>query len=392
VLSPTLFNIYMSDIPKPPDNVDLETYADDMTTMSSNKDVSVAEQNLQPYLNELFEWTQANDLQLNPSKSTSTLFTTDPSEYNRKLNLTINNTEIPTIKHPKILGLTFDPKLNFQEHIKITKEKANKTINMMKALTSTKWGKQKETLLTTYKTITRPIIEYANTIWAPIAKDTNVDTLQTVQNASLRIATGCTRDTSAIHLHEETKILPIKEHLKLHCSQLRQKTQLPAHPLHSLTQQKYKSRQMKQTIFRNDDFTTNYDVDPTKCDEAVVNHNKKLIHADIVNNHIQKNPLNKLTGKPTLEISPEEQKLPRETRRILAQLRTNKSPILFSYKNKIDKSIDPLCRLCKTEIHDTYHLFNCKRLFSSKTIDSLWNSPSYVESLLSRWRLMGGLA
>lgn len=35
VLSPTLFNIYMSDIPKPPSGIDLETYVDDITTLST---------------------------------------------------------------------------------------------------------------------------------------------------------------------------------------------------------------------------------------------------------------------------------------------------------------------------------------------------------------------
>ena len=120
-----------------------------MNTMSSHCIVEKAEENLQPYLNEIFDWTQTNELQLNASKSTSTLFTTDPGEINRKLSLKINGSLIPTVKNPKILGLTFDPQLNYKEHINITEEKAKKTINVIKALTSTKWGKQKETLTTT---------------------------------------------------------------------------------------------------------------------------------------------------------------------------------------------------------------------------------------------------
>jgi len=40
----------------------------------------------------------------------------------------------------KILGLTFDPKLNYKKHIEVTEEKANKTINVIKALS----GKQKK--------------------------------------------------------------------------------------------------------------------------------------------------------------------------------------------------------------------------------------------------------
>ena len=53
-------------------------------------------------------------------------------------------------------------------------------------------------------------------------------------------------------------------------------------------------------------------------------------------------------------ISPSELSLPRETRRTLAQLRTNKSPILISYLHKVDETHhpSPLSPLCKTP---TYH-------------------------------------
>ena len=64
---------------------------------------------------------------------------------------------------------------------------------------------------------------------------TNIDKLQIVQNTALRIATGCTHDTNTQHLHAETKVLPIHQHLQLHASQIRQKAQHPTHPLHKLT-------------------------------------------------------------------------------------------------------------------------------------------------------------
>src|SRR5207244_8776139 len=97
VLSPTLIKIYTSDIPTPPHNVQLETYADDISTLSSRQNIKTAQNRIQPYLNDIFTWTKQNDLQLNPDKSTSTLFTPDPAEYNTTLKLTINNTLIPTI-------------------------------------------------------------------------------------------------------------------------------------------------------------------------------------------------------------------------------------------------------------------------------------------------------
>ena len=56
-----------------------------------------------------------------------------------------------------------------------------------------------------------------------------------MQNAALRTATGCTQDTNIQHLHDETLTLPIHEHLQLHDSQYKQKTQHPSHPHHKQT-------------------------------------------------------------------------------------------------------------------------------------------------------------
>jgi hypothetical protein len=108
---------------------------------------------------------QKTDLILNPDKSTATLFAMHTHEHNVTLDLKINNTLVPTVKNSKILGLTLYPGLNFSEHIKMTKEKAESSIMIIKALTSTSWGHRKETLFATYKTLTLPVIEHASTVW-----------------------------------------------------------------------------------------------------------------------------------------------------------------------------------------------------------------------------------
>ena len=126
VLSPALFNIYMSDLPTPPRDIHVTTYADDITIYSSDKNYTIAQQRLQPYLEDVQTWTKANDLKLNASKTMTTLFTPDPAEYRDELSLQLDNTRLPTIRNHKILGLTFDPKLTFNEHIKTLKDKAEK--------------------------------------------------------------------------------------------------------------------------------------------------------------------------------------------------------------------------------------------------------------------------
>ena len=232
-------------------------------------------------------------MQLNADKSTATLFTPDPAEYNTTLNLTINNAIIPTVKNPKILGLHLDPKLNFNQHIQQTKEKASKTINVLKALTSTKWGKDKETIVATYKAITRPQLEYASTVWSPIVSNTQMNKLQVIQNNALRIATGCTADTNTNHLHQETLVLPLSNHLRLHASQLKEKTKLPYHPLHPLRMQPKPPRIMKKTIFQeNNNYTTDIKTNSQNIELAVITNNMKQIHTEIVHQYTQTIPDN----------------------------------------------------------------------------------------------------
>ena len=86
--------------------------------------------------------------------------------------------------------------------------------------------------MATYKAVMRPALEYACSIWSPVASTTNINKLQVMHNAALRTATGCTQDTKIQHLHDEGLIPPIQEYLQPHASQYKQKTQHPAHPVH----------------------------------------------------------------------------------------------------------------------------------------------------------------
>ena len=85
------------------------------------------------------------------------------------------------------------------------------------------------------------------------------------------------------------------------------------------------------------------------------------IHTSIVSRHLATKGNNKILCTPPPHTSSSEERLPRLTRRTLAQLRTNKSPFLKSYLHKVNAKThpSPLCPLCNIHTHDTHHLFNC---------------------------------
>ena len=128
--------------------------------------------------------TKQNSLLLNPDKTTCTLFTPDPAEYTSNLDPTINNKALRLATHPKVLDLTLDPKLTYITHIHNISLQAHKPLQIIKALTATGWGKQKETLMATYKAVMRSALEYASSVWSPIASSTSINILCVIKKSS----------------------------------------------------------------------------------------------------------------------------------------------------------------------------------------------------------------
>ena len=60
--------------------------------------------------------------------------------------------------HPTVLGLILDLKLTYSTHIHNISVQTHKPLQMIKTLTETGWGKQKETLMATDKAVMRPAV------------------------------------------------------------------------------------------------------------------------------------------------------------------------------------------------------------------------------------------
>ncbi|MEL7523123.1 MAG: hypothetical protein AAGJ80_16170, partial [Cyanobacteria bacterium J06553_1] len=361
--------------------MELDVYADDVTLLSTHEKVKAAETNAQQYLNQVIKWMKDNNLIL-ADKTQATLFTPDPAEYSYQLNLKIDGTRLKTTPNPKVLGLTFDPKLNFTEHTKLTEEKAKGTLKLVKAISGTDWGQHKETLVSTYKTYTRPVLEYACPAWAPIASVSNVTKLQRVQNAALRCATGHTRDSNATHYHQETQVLPISTHMKLVTSQYRESSRHPQHPMHHALSEPEPERKMKRTAFDTNYVTVVHGCEREGEEEKERRKNQKAIHTAIVQEHILNQPNNPLINAHPPDISTTEKQLPRATRRTLAQLRAQKCPMLQEYLHSIGAAEDPRCPLCGHDGHNTAHLFSCPEVQTELMPIDLWYRPVLVAELL----------
>ena len=162
--------------------------------------------------------------------------------------------------HPKVLGLTLNPNLTYSTHIHTQSSvHAHKPLQIIKSLTATWWGKQKETLMATYKSVMRQDLEYASSVWSPFASSFSINRLQVMQDAALRTATWCTQTYNICmtkHSHfPYTSTYSSTPHNTTH------KTQHPSHPLHKHTTY-FNTPRIKPTIFNNGRYTTNIPTDP----------------------------------------------------------------------------------------------------------------------------------
>lgn len=115
-LSPTLFNIYISDIPSLTYS-QIALFADDTALYTAHKDLLIGRDRLQEDLDTLTDWLNHWRIQINPDKCQSKMFSL------RRLRtippLQIDNSKIPweTKKAVKYLGLQLDTKLTWKEHV-----------------------------------------------------------------------------------------------------------------------------------------------------------------------------------------------------------------------------------------------------------------------------------
>jgi hypothetical protein len=116
VISPLLFNIMLYDFPLPPINSKLLLFADDVTIYSKVKRPIDAEAILQPYLDKVAKWGRKWKFKFSAAKSSAVSFTRSYKHGDDPL-LFINGHRIPNVSKVKFLGLTFDSKLIWKDHI-----------------------------------------------------------------------------------------------------------------------------------------------------------------------------------------------------------------------------------------------------------------------------------
>ena len=194
ILGPILFTIFINDLP---DNIEskCKIFADDTKIYNDPGNANI----LQDDLSKLQTWSDKWQLGFNITKCKVLHI----GKKNPEITYSMVNNETPqevtTCEEEKDLGVTFDKKLDFSSHIDKAINTAKRVLSMTKRAFK---HLDKDSLLTIYKSLIRPHLEYGNLIWSPRLKKHSI-ALEKIQ----RKATKLIPDLREEPYHHRLKVL-----------------------------------------------------------------------------------------------------------------------------------------------------------------------------------------
>lgn len=268
-LGPILYNIYISDIPTEmatSNECKIVQYADDTIVYATSLNPLMANIKLQRTMDELERYFQKWGLTINAAKTKVKIFTPQTGNKSRKterhakrVSLTIKNTKILPSPELKYLGVIFNNRMKFKQHVEISIRRATGAFFRIAPILK-KTGVDNRLKALLYKQLIRPIVTYGFPIWISASK-TAYQLLEKMERRIMRAITGkYRRDTidglrwfPERELRKDTGIENIIDHLELLMERHLKRTY--DHPNGLI------SEQMSQEIDNEDYFVTTRHLD-----------------------------------------------------------------------------------------------------------------------------------
>ena len=173
VLAPTLFNIYVSDMPT---TISIKfAYADNLALATQGTDLTGISNTLSKDLNVMATYFSYWCLRLNPGKTTVTAFHLNNYMADTCLNVTALGIPVRNEDHLVYLGVTLDCSLTYRQHITKLANKAKSRVNIINKLAGTSWGSKASTLRTASLALMYSAAEYCSPTWSQSSHVKKID-------------------------------------------------------------------------------------------------------------------------------------------------------------------------------------------------------------------------
>lgn len=385
VLSAILFSIYINDLPHV-SHSPTYLYADDTTILDTHKSLSICTKRLQQTLKAVTTWARTWKVTFNPTKCSYTIFSKRRQPPSLPEPLTLTDFTLSSTTNPRILGVTFDTKLSFKTHLQKVSIQATRKLQLLRKISGNKHA-SRNILLTVYKTLILPTLEYASTTWHNSKHTKQLDILH---RSALRTILRVKASTPTHILHAETQLQTLKHRRKQHILKVIVQTShlYPLHPLKLLLQNQLTKTQTNPspvlTATNSYKNLTGYNLDPNPPQNTILPQHASTPPWQLAQTPPKTNPyiktslqtLNKLllqilenkyqnqnTGQHYHQLRPTlSDKFPTTTLEnhlqtsALLQLRIGHNHLPAHNKFSTSNS----CRTCKTAHNLDHHLFTCK--------------------------------
>ena len=164
------------------------------------------EQTLNKALSTLGKWCDKNNMLVNTTKTTYQSFSLAHKVIHPLLKY--KNITLPQTNQMKYLGVTFDNKLTWKNHVNEISTRASQWLNVLKCLSGSKWGCARSTLYHTYNKYILPVITYSCEALIT-ARNSPMDKLELSQNQALRLITLAIKPTPVYSMLYITGAKPI---------------------------------------------------------------------------------------------------------------------------------------------------------------------------------------
>ena len=189
VLGPLIFLILISDIDSDILHSLIASFADDTRATKGLKCENDAA-DLQNDLFRIYQWAERNNMEFNSLKFELIRYGRINDLKDSTSYISPNWKIIEEKEHVKDLGVTMSNDCSFKTHINNIIESAKRISSWIFRTFSTR---EKIPMLTLYKSLVRPILEYCSVLWAPMAKG-EIQRLEEIQQSFLRKIKGADKN------------------------------------------------------------------------------------------------------------------------------------------------------------------------------------------------------
>jgi hypothetical protein len=382
-LSPILFLIAVNDLPELISaGTENSLFADDcaLYTSNYNKRIGKSVFEMQRNLDRLYKWCNIWGFQISMDKTVCVLFSHNKNLKNN-VKLNINGVSLKLERSAKFLGVVFDDRLTFTQHIDYVVDKCRKRINLMKSLSGTEWGASRSTQMLIYKSLIRSVLDYGSIAY-DVMSDSHKRKLDSIQFQALKVASGAMISTSLSSLQVELGELPLNLRRKeLQIKYLAKIKSIPDHPARKVAQSDWMVRFRKfkngaaPSLIKTQEFFDFFQAD-TNCEQIKNNfrYNNTTISKELKT--VYRNAEQYIIGlwqtdwdknlngrhlyeiKSIVDTKMRKPMLPRKKDTLISRLRLGKCGLNF-YLNKIDLHESGNCQACGVRETIEHFLLEC---------------------------------